>query len=290
MIERQEAEIFLALAEELHFGRTAERLRLSTSRVSQTVRGIERRVGAPLFHRTSRHVELTLLGRQLEAELRPAWEQVEGVWRRAVAGARGLTGSLRVAFVGPAAGQLVARAAQRFADAAPDCEVSLVEWPSYDVASRLAADDADLALSVVSAHGDPRIRVGPVLVREAWVLALPVGHPFARRETLDPVDLSRVDVLEVDGLPRVDRPEDVAGPSAPTPSAATLTEGLTQVGAGLGALAVGASVPRYHPRPDVAYVPLAVGARLEWALAWHADRTTARTHLFAETAQETVGQ
>lgn len=292
MIERQEAEVFLTLARELHFGRTAERLRLSTSRVSQTVRGLERRVGAPLFRRTSRRVELTVLGAQLEAELRPAWEQVEGVWRRAVADARGLTGSLRVAFVGPAAGQLVARAKQRFADAAPDCEVVLVEWPSYDVGSRLAADDADLALSIVSAHDDPHIRVGPALVREAWVLALPVGHPFARRETVDVGELGRVTVLEVAGLPRVDRPGDVAGPRPPpsaAPRAATLTEGLTQVGAGLGALAVGASVPRYHPRPDVAYVPLTVDAGLEWALAWHADRATARMHLFAQTAQEMVG-
>lgn len=288
MIERQEAEVFLTLANELHFGRTAERLRLSTSSVSQTVRNMERRVGAPLFRRTSRRVELTVLGAQLADGLRPAWEQVEDAWRQAIEAARGVTGSLRVAFVGPAAGQLVARAKRRFADSAPGCEVSLVEWPEFDVSSRLDAANADLALSVLSAH-HLRIRIGPVLVREAWVLAVPISHPFARRETLEPEDLGRVTVLEVGGMPRIDRPDGAAGQNGSTPIAATLTEGLTLVGAGLGVLAVGASVPRYFPRPDVSYVPLIGGPSLEWALAWCSDQTNLRTLLFAEAAQQVVG-
>lgn len=68
-VERLEIEVFLALAEELHFGRTAERLGVSQSRVSQIVKGIERRIGAPLFDRTSRRVALTPLGRQLRTDL-----------------------------------------------------------------------------------------------------------------------------------------------------------------------------------------------------------------------------
>ncbi len=62
---RQELESFLVLAEELHFGRTAERLRVSTAQVSQTIRKLERRIGVPLFTSTSRRVELTPVGRQL---------------------------------------------------------------------------------------------------------------------------------------------------------------------------------------------------------------------------------
>ena len=65
MLERHEIEAFLTLAEELHFGRTAERLHVSTARVSQTIRKLERRVGAPLFDRTSRRVELSPAGGQL---------------------------------------------------------------------------------------------------------------------------------------------------------------------------------------------------------------------------------
>ncbi|GAA3168057.1 LysR family transcriptional regulator [Nonomuraea salmonea] len=49
MLERHELEAFLTLAEELHFGRTAERLRVSTARISQTIAKLERRTGVPLF-------------------------------------------------------------------------------------------------------------------------------------------------------------------------------------------------------------------------------------------------
>ncbi|MFC0052296.1 helix-turn-helix domain-containing protein [Streptomyces actinomycinicus] len=54
LLERAEVETFLALAEELHFGRVAERLGLTTGRVSQTIKKLERRIGAPLFERTTR--------------------------------------------------------------------------------------------------------------------------------------------------------------------------------------------------------------------------------------------
>ncbi|MET8301151.1 LysR family transcriptional regulator [Micromonospora sp. NPDC005211] len=65
MLERYEIETFLTLAEELHFGRTGERLRVSTGRVSHVVRKLERRIGAPLFERTSRVVRLTPIGVRL---------------------------------------------------------------------------------------------------------------------------------------------------------------------------------------------------------------------------------
>ena len=62
MLERHEIEAFVTLAEELHFGRTAERLHVSTARVSQAIKRMELRVGVPLFERTSRRVELTEAG------------------------------------------------------------------------------------------------------------------------------------------------------------------------------------------------------------------------------------
>jgi DNA-binding transcriptional LysR family regulator len=63
-VELREIRTFLVLAEELHFGRTAERLRVTPSRVSQTIRTLERRVGGRLFDRTSRSVRLTPVGEQ----------------------------------------------------------------------------------------------------------------------------------------------------------------------------------------------------------------------------------
>ncbi|MGX1806713.1 LysR family transcriptional regulator [Nocardia sp. NPDC055321] len=72
MLERPELEAFLTLTEELHFGRTADRMHVSTGRVSQIIRKLERRVGAPLFERNSRGVALTPLGLRMHEEVLPA--------------------------------------------------------------------------------------------------------------------------------------------------------------------------------------------------------------------------
>lgn len=70
-MERAEMEMFLTLSEELHFGRTAERLHVTTGLVSKTVKKIERRIGVTLFERTSRHVALTRVGRVLRTTCCP---------------------------------------------------------------------------------------------------------------------------------------------------------------------------------------------------------------------------
>ena len=75
-MDTAEIEVFLVLAEELHFGRTAERLRLPQPRVSRLVAALERRAGGALFERTSRRVRLTPLGQQLASQLRPAYAQL----------------------------------------------------------------------------------------------------------------------------------------------------------------------------------------------------------------------
>lgn len=99
-MEQRDIEIFLTLADELHFGRAAERLHVSTARVSQTIKKLERRIGAPLFERTSRRVELTSIGRRLDNELRPAYKQLQDAIDGAVAAGRGFGGTLRVGFIG----------------------------------------------------------------------------------------------------------------------------------------------------------------------------------------------
>ncbi|HEV8206546.1 MAG TPA: LysR family transcriptional regulator, partial [Acidimicrobiia bacterium] len=72
MVELREIKVFLTLAEELHFGRTAERLGLTQSRVSQSLRSLERKLGEQLVRRTSRRVALTTPGERFRAEVGPA--------------------------------------------------------------------------------------------------------------------------------------------------------------------------------------------------------------------------
>ncbi|WP_280371027.1 LysR family transcriptional regulator [Nocardia wallacei] len=75
-MDLRELEAFLAVAEELHFGRAGVRLYVSQSRVSQLLRSPEHRIGGRLVERTSRRVSLTPLGRQLFPELRTAYDRL----------------------------------------------------------------------------------------------------------------------------------------------------------------------------------------------------------------------
>ncbi|MFC7308230.1 LysR family transcriptional regulator [Streptomyces monticola] len=294
MLERYEVEAFLTLAEELHFGRTAERLHLSTARVSQTIAKLERRVGVPLFDRTSRRVELSAVGRQLCEEIRPAWDRIGDAFARAVDAGRGLSGLLRVAFNGPAEGQLLVGATQAFHSLHPDCEVQLREARLPEILPWLRSGEVDLALTCHPMR-EEGIATGPVLVQEARMLAVPAGHPFARRTTVSVEDLARVTVLQMpETLPDSLR-DDRAPRRTPAgrqitlgPSAMTFNEILTLVGAGEGVFAVGAHARRYFARPDVVYVPFEDAAPVEWGLAWLTDGATARIRAFSEAALNVV--
>ncbi|MFE9103850.1 LysR family transcriptional regulator [Actinomadura geliboluensis] len=292
MLERHEIESFLTLAEELHFGRTAGRLRVSTSRISQTIAKLERRAGVALFDRTSRRVELTPAGRRLYDDLRPAWERVTAAFEEVMETGRGLTGLLHAAFTDAAGGQLLAGAAELFRRRLPDTDVRLREARPGDLVPWLRDGEIDIGLGCLPVD-EPGIAAGPVLVSEARMLAVPAGHPFARRTSVSLEDLARVAVLRypdtVSASLRHDR-SPAATPSgrpiAPGPAVATFGEMLTLIGAGAGVFPVGAHVRRYHARPDVAYVPFDDAPPIDWGLLWRTGGETARVRAFAEAAQD----
>jgi len=290
-MERRDIEIFLTLAEELHFGRTAERLHVSTARVSQTVKTLERRIGTLLFERTSRRVVLTPIGRRLEEDLRPAYEQIHDGIARAVAAGRGLDGVLRVGFVGTAIGQLVLEIANVFHARHPRCRVQIRESHYSDGVGLLAADEVDVLVAAADTRHIRDLDQSPVLLREPSVLAVSARHPLARRESVTLDDLARAKVLCPRGLP--DEVDEVAVPAATPggvviergPDFGTVQEMLALVGAGQGVFPVPAHAARYDSRPDVVYLPIRDGLPFEWRLIWRAAVTTNRIRAFSEAAQ-----
>ncbi|MFD4635923.1 LysR family transcriptional regulator [Lentzea sp. NPDC058436] len=289
VLERHELEAFLTLAEELHFGRTAQRLHVSTSRVSQTIRKLERRVGAPLFDRTSRRVELSPLGRRLHDELCPAWTAITTAMTAAIEAGRGFTGAVRVCFTGAAAGQLLVGAAELFRERHPGCDIEIREAQLAELMPWLSAGEVDLALTAFPVRS-PGIESGPVLVSEARFLAVPVGHRLARHGAVSVDDLASVTVVRLpDTLPESLHTDHVPASSVHLGrSAATFQEALTLVGAGLGVFPVGAHVRRYYARPDVAYVHLHDAPPVEWGLIWRGDGATARVRAFSDAARDLV--
>src|SRR5579884_462167 len=143
-IELREIRVFLTLAQELHFGRTADRLRLSTSHVSQTIRTLEARIGGQLLERSSRHVALTALGERFREQLEPAFAAVQDAVDAAQRDARGLTAQLRLGFTETTQGPVLSRLVRGFQDLHPGCEVTLHEVEAFDPYSRLRRGEVDV--------------------------------------------------------------------------------------------------------------------------------------------------
>jgi DNA-binding transcriptional LysR family regulator len=94
-VELTHLRAFLVVAEELHFGRAADRLRVSQSRVSQLIRTLETIVGQSLFERNSRRVALTKAGEQLRSRVQPAYAELQRAVDEAREVSDGISGELR---------------------------------------------------------------------------------------------------------------------------------------------------------------------------------------------------
>jgi DNA-binding transcriptional LysR family regulator len=292
-LERREIEIFLVVAEELHFGRSAERLHVSVAMVSKAIKKLERAVGAPLFDRSSRRVALTPIGERLYADVEPAYRQIVEGFERAVASGRGVDGVLRVGFIGTAVGQFVLQVAEEFHIRHPACQVEIIESRYADGTELLHSDAVDVLLLAAPAP-DPRLVQSPVLFHEPPVLAVSARHPFARRESLTVEDLARDRVLRPRGVPddidalSVPRHTPSGRPIERGPDFATIQEMFALVGAGRGVFPVPTHASRYDARPDVAYVPISDGPAFEWRLTWRTAAETNRIRAFSRTATDFV--
>ncbi|MGW6915592.1 LysR family transcriptional regulator [Kitasatospora sp. NPDC054939] len=288
LLERTEVQTFLALAEELHFGRVAEQLGLTTGRVSQTIKKLERRIGAPLFDRNTRQVRLTPLGRDLAAELAPMVAGMDEAVLRATERARGTTGLLRAGFLGAAAGQLLLKALELFTARHPDCKVTIHESQIHDAMTRLHNAELDV---IITAFPVSQAVAGPVLLSEARVLAVPTGSLLAAHASVSIEVLAEHPVIQ---LPH-DMPQELRHERTPThtpagrpvpcgPMAATFPEVLALVAAGQGVFPVGEHARRFYPRPDVAYVAFNDAAPVRWGPVWLESNMSMRLRAFVQAA------
>ncbi len=293
-MEQRDIEIFLALADELHFGRAAERLHVSTARVSQTIKKLERRIGAPLFERTSRRVALTPIGRRLRDGWRPAYEQIHDAIDRAMAAARGVDRTLRLGFIGAASGPFVLAVAQAFAAEHPECEVRSHEYQFGNSSlGPLRSGEIDMMLGTRPAPGARQadLTAGSVLDEENPLLAVSARHPFARRPSVAFADLARTTVLRTpptipDYWDRALVPSHTTDGRAVErgPSFDTVQELLALVGAGIGTYPVSSQFTSYYTRPDVAYVPIHDAPPYQRRFLWLAAAETATIRAFDRTA------
>ncbi|MFG3705255.1 LysR family transcriptional regulator [Micromonospora sp. NPDC047670] len=294
MLERHELETFLTLAEELHFGRTAERLRVTTGRISHVIKKLERRIGAPLFARTSRVVQLTPIGRQLADDLAPLVAGMDDAVRRAVEAGRGVTGLLRVAFLGEWTAPTLLKAVALFSQRHPDCQVEVHEVQLFNSRQSLVDGSIDILMAAYPFDG---MACGPALLEEDRVLAVAAGHPLTGKESVTLEVLGDHPVVQYPAVTSAEFKRDRTPERTPSgrpvpkgPIGNTFSEMLTLVAMGRGVLPVGEHTRRYYPRPDVAYVPIRDAPPIRRGLVWRESNTTARVLEFVRAATEANGR
>jgi DNA-binding transcriptional LysR family regulator len=294
-MELRDIEIFLTLAEELHFGRTAERLHVTPARVSQAIKKQERTIGAELFERTSRVVRLTPVGEQLRGELEVGYRQIRQAIGGATATVRGIRGTVRVGFSAPWCGDLIIRAAEVFRDRHPACSVQAMERMLTDRFGPLRTGEIDLQLTELPAE-EPDIVNGPILFRERRALQVPADHPLANRSSVTLEDYGDCEIIPIGNVPEYFL--DFHAPRL-TPSgrpvrrtsmvAFSFQEVQSLIAAGKGVQPIAARAAAYHGRPDTAIVPFDDAPPVEYGLTWLAAADSTKVHAFVRTVLDVAG-
>ncbi|MGI8778613.1 MAG: LysR family transcriptional regulator [Solirubrobacteraceae bacterium] len=261
MLETRQARYFVAVAEELHFGRAAARLGIAQPPLSAAIKRLETQLGARLLERTSRDVALTPAGEALLEEARALLAQADRAARAATRAAQGQRGQLSVGSVASAFHDLLPAALPRFRARHPDVRLTLHEVDTAPAVRQLHDRRLDLALIRLD-RDQPGLCVTP-LHRDPLVAALPTAHPLARRKVVRLRELASEAWIFV--------PREVSPPYHDQILAACRHAGfsprvqhhsisiqtqIAMVACGLGVALVPASTQRLQ-LDDVAYRPLA---------------------------------
>ncbi|MGN9846047.1 LysR family transcriptional regulator [Nonomuraea sp. H19] len=276
-MELRDIEIFLTLAEELHFGRTAERLHITHARVSQVIKQQERRIGAELFYRTSRSVRLTRIGEQLRDDLLPLYAGLNDSVRRAQLAAQGVTGVLRVGLLPVNAHDLrpywdVFRARH------PQWRLHIQSVRFAETFAALRRGDIDVLVAWLPVE-EPDLTVGPVLFADPRVLAVSADHELAQRTS---VSLEMVaDFQHPDTETGPDYWFDAFAPRQTRrgrmiergPFVHDTEDALTRTSMAETVTLFPAHMTRYWVRPDIAYLPIKDMDALLYGMVWRSSET-----------------
>lgn len=292
-VEIRQIQAFLAVAEEMHFGRAAARLHIAQSPLSQMIRALERELGVELFARTTRSVRLTAAGTALLAPARIIETQLDACRVVTRAAAHGETGVVSLGF-GGASGYIVLSAlTQAVAERFPGIRLDLrPRTYSGEALTRIREGSLDMGVVALPTGDD----LETLTVRtETLLAAIPARHLLASEASVAAADL-RDEPFVIYPSAHGSQVRDATfalcatagfvphiAHEAPDPYSL-----LALVGAGMGVAVVVASTT--HVSVDgVVYRPFADAAQtLEIAVAWRADNPSPAVHRVIEVLRETV--
>ncbi|MEU3340854.1 LysR substrate-binding domain-containing protein [Streptomyces sp. NPDC006668] len=280
-VDLRKLRYFVAVAEELHFGRAAERLHIAQPVLSRQIRALEDELRAELLRRDHRGTELTAAGEQLLEDARPLLASAEALARRVANAATGVP-TLTIGFM---PGITVTAEVRALTARRPGLGVRLLRTSWDDQVEVLRDGRADV--SVVRLPVDQQgLEVRP-LFQEPRVVMLPVGHRLADKQAVAVSDLAAEHLLQdPEAVPewrdvalelrRADRPGN--------PPIRHVEEKLELVAAGAGVCVLPLSTAGFYPRPDVVAVSVEDIGPSQVCLAWTAVRRSPLVRDFVEIA------
>lgn len=187
-VELRQLRCFVAVAEELHFGRAAERLHMVQPTVSQLVQRLERELGIQLFDRSPRNVRLTSAGEEFLVAAKAVLAATDNAYAVAAELAEATTGTFRLGTL-DGMGERLERVVDAFAHHAAGIKVELISLPSRERLGKVASGELDAALLRGSAEPTVGIRFVPAWDDELMA-ALPSAHLAARKDRVAVSDLA----------------------------------------------------------------------------------------------------
>jgi DNA-binding transcriptional LysR family regulator len=287
-LEVRELQYFIALAEELHFGRAAERLHLAQPALSRAIKRLEAKLGVRVVERTTRNVALTAEGEALLEHGRAAVDAVGAAARRARRAGR----AALIVTTKSTDARLAAAIVDRFASPAPElprAEVRIGGWGEQTAMLRDGRADAAVLRTPFDAQG---LRVA-TLYTEPRVAVIPGSHRFAGRRRL------RLD--ELAGEPRPTWPgadrltadywaatED-GPPAPPGPTVSDLSQTLEVVALGQAIAFLPASIVARNERPDLVAIPVSGLSPSSIAMAWPERAASPAIRQLVRAARDVAG-
>jgi DNA-binding transcriptional LysR family regulator len=282
-VDLRKLRYFVAVAEQLHFGRAAEALHIAQPVLSRQIRALEDELGTQLFVRDKRATELTPAGRQLLADAGPLLASADALRRRVARAARG-PGSFTIGFM---PGLIVTEAVRALAGRHPQLTVNVLRTNWDDQTEVLHDGRADV--SYVRLPVDQSgLQVRPLLT-ESRVAVLPAGHRLAGKDTVTIADLADEHLLQDPAaVPEWrDTATEMRNRSRrPAPVFRTVEEKLEHVAAGHGIVLLPLSTAAFYTRPGIEYIHVSDIAPNQVCLAWDATRRSALIQDFAAIAAD----
>jgi DNA-binding transcriptional LysR family regulator len=277
-MELRQIYCFLAVADELHFGKAAEKLRVAQSSVSEAIQSLEREVGGLMFIRTSRRVRLTPLGERFRTGMEPAALMMRGTVEDCRRLATGEAHRIKIGLFGGGLYELtlpfVARLKTRYGIGVEWVELSLLD--QFDA---VANGTVDVAFCRLPLARDGLVQ-GAVMLSDPRKLAVPINHRLAAHELIDPEELAN------EAVPRLPTGHQL-GPWAathfpsftpagkaikPGPTVRTVRECLAVVEAGEALAIMSTRAEMYYSVPGVKFVAIDIPPVETALVRRHSDR------------------